>query len=420
MIFLYLYLINLYIRPQDWLPFLYAWPVDYLVLIPALIFGFILQASEDKPLVKNPQYGLLFLLLVIIFLSNAVHGNFSFGIDQFIKFFKKMCIFVVALLMVKSTNKLKWATFFIILLSSFIAYQSIEQFLSGSSGWANQGFYHNEDGVRTKWVGLWDGANITALLLNVSVPFALEFVFGPYPLYWRIPNVILGACLIGGIYTTNSRGGFVTLLATLFLYPIFRYRKKVVSIMMGVFLAGLIFLCLAPSRSAEISTDEESAHVRTRLWGNAMDMFKENKLLGVGKGKFSENTSRNLIAHSNFMQNLGEIGGIGIFVWIALIYFSFKGLYYANRVKPPPGREGVVFKSLVRAILISMISFNICTLFITMEIDLFYLLLGLCAVAVNIMNRKIQPIELRFELKDVRNILAIIVLLLLFYHYFTR
>jgi len=417
---LFLYLINLYIRPQDWAPLFYAWPVDYIIIIPALLAGLVMQSAENKKTVKNPQYGLLIALLLIIFASNAVHGNIVFGFDQFIKFSKKACIFIMILLFINSTKKLKTIMFFIVLLSSFIAYQAIAQFISGGVGFAGQDFYHSGEGLRTAWVGLWNGSNITALLLNVSIPFAIEFAFGPYPFYWRMFNIVLTACLIGGVYTTNSRGGFVTLLAILFIYPIVRLKKKKSAIIIGVFLSVALLLFMAPSRLGQFSTDEESAHIRTRLWGNAMDMFKENPILGIGGGRFIEENGRNMMAHSNFMQTLAEIGSIGIFIWVGLIYFSFKGLYWVYKLKTVPGTNEETFKSLARALLVSMLGFNICTLFITMNIDLFYLLIGLCAAAINIMNKEIKPIQMSFTFKDLIGISGSITVLLLFYHYYTR
>jgi putative inorganic carbon (hco3(-)) transporter len=421
MLLLFIYLFNLYIRPQDWLGKFQGIPVDYLTIAPALAYGLFIQSRERrKPLVQLPHYLLLAVSLVIIFLSNAVHDQVVFGALEFVKYLKLVCIFTMILLLPKSTAKLKWALFFIVLCSVFIAGQAISQFISGGLGFAGQDFYHSGEGIRTAWVGLWNGSNMTSLLLNCSIPFALEFAFGPYRKSWRLLNLIFTACLIGGVYTTNSRGGFLTLLAILFLYPFFRIRSKKLAIIAGILLAGAILVYLSPSRSNQIDTSEESAHIRTRLWNSGMEMFKDYPLLGVGKGKFAQNTSRNLIAHSNFMQNLGETGGIGIFVWVAIIYFTFKGLLYPFRIKPKNEREKHL-NSLSRALLVSFLGFNIGTLFITMEIDLFYLLLGLCAACINIFNREVKPVKMmECNLGDIFSIFGILIGYLGFYHYYTR
>lgn len=400
--------------------FFYSWPVDYLILIPALLIGLLSSFTDNKKILNMPQYILLFLLLIVVFLSNVAHGNFEFGMDQLIIFFKKTCVFIMLILLIKTTGRLKNVLFFIIILSLIIAVQAIVQFKSGGAGMAGQDFYHSGVGVRTTWVGLWDGANSTALLLNIAVPFTLEFTFGPYSVAWRMINLFLTGILVGGVYTTNSRGGFVTLLAILAIYPLIRLRNKKTAAIIGAALALVAFVYMAPSRAGQIDTREESAKIRTRLWGNAMDMFKENKFLGVGKGKFKEQNSRQLAAHSNFMQNLGETGGVGIFIWVALIYFSFKSLFLTYRINAPPGEAGLKVKSLARAVLVSMIGFNICTLFVTMETEALYLLLGLSAVVINIANREIMPMELKFTFRDFLGVSASVVGMLLFYHIYTR
>ncbi len=420
MLLVIIYLVNLYIRPQDWMPFFYGWPVDYLIIIPALIYAFIKKSGDKKKLVNIPQYKLLGVLLIIIFLSNAVHGEFELGASEFTLFFKKICIFIMVLFLVNTTKRLKLVMFLMIAFSCLIAGQAIQQYLSGGAGLAGQDFYHSGKGVRTKWVGLWNGANIMALMLNIVVPFTLEFSFGPYSLFWRLLNMFLSACLMFGVYTTNSRGGFVTLLAILFAYPMFKLKKKKTAAILGVILAGIMFLYFAPQRVGEINTKEESAHLRTKLWSHGMEMFKENPLLGVGKGMFKENAGYNLVAHSNFMQNLGEIGGLGIFVWVGLIYFSFKSMYLIYRENVPPRTKEGGMKSISMALIVSLIGFNVCTLFITQEIDLFYLLLGLCAATFNVMNREVRQVEIKFSAKDRRNIIGIIAFMLLYYHIYTR
>ena len=120
------------------------------------------------------------------------------------------------------------------------------------------------------------------------------------------------------------------------------------------------------------------------------------------------------------MQNLGELGGIGIFVWMSVMYFSFKALFYAYRLKPEMNSNDDMLRSLSRALLVSMVGFNICTLFITMEIDMFYLLIGLCAAVANIVNREIKPIEMRFGSRDFTAICASIVCMLAFYIYYIK
>jgi O-antigen ligase len=392
-----------------------GWPVDYLVMIPSLIYGYISIQNDPRKLPTMPQYKLLVSLLVIIFLSDAIQGYMDLATTEFILFFKRACIFIIIIFLVRSSKDMKRVLFLIVLFATFIAGQAIWQYFSGSGGIAGQGFYHNEDGVRTKWVGLWNGANMMALLLNMSVPFALEFASGSYSAGFRIFNALCVMCLIGGVYTTNSRGGFLTLLSILFLFPMFKLKSKKVALIVGAGFAGLVIVNLAPSRMNEVNSDEESAYVRTRLWNHGLEMFQTHPLLGVGKGRFVEEAGRGLLAHSNFIQNIGETGGLGIFCWIGLIYFSIKGLWTIQFSQTLPDPPSQLLKSLSRALMVSLVAFCVCTIFVTMEVDLYYLVLGLCAATINIMHQTHGPFKVNFTKRDVLNILVIIIFLLIFY-----
>lgn len=420
MILLYLYLINLYVRPQDWIPFFLNWPVDYMLIIPALIIGLVLKQSETKQNLPKDLLGkYLIFFLVIVFVSNLVNLNISIGFEQFTLFLKKTCIFYMFITLVRSVKNLKSILFWTVILSAFIAFQAIQQFFSGGVGLAAQGFYLSGEGVRTKWIGLWNGANVMSLLFNISLPFALEFTFGSFSVIFKLVNFILSIVLIIGIYTTNSRGGFLTLLVVLALFTMFRLKSKKFAIVCSCVLIGIMIVFCSPTRVSQMNTQEENANERTRLWGNAMDSFKEKPILGIGKGTFILSNSRHKLAHSNFMQNLAETGIIGIFVWLAIVYFAFKGLWYSyTNLLLSNSKSDLVATS--RALLVSLIGFNIATLFITMEIDIFYLLLALCAVNTSLVHKSAPNLKVIYSKKDFYSIFFIFVFLLTYYHLYTK
>ncbi len=101
-------------------------------------------------------------------------------------------------------------------------------------------------------------------------------------------------------------------------------RKGV--IVAAVLAAGL--LVVGPSRlfhNAENDADDASARHRIDMWNEGFQMVKESPLLGIGKGQFADYT-QSLIAHNTLIQNMGETGLLGLFVFIALIYASYKGM----------------------------------------------------------------------------------------------
>jgi len=142
-------------------------------------------------------------------------------------------------------------------------------------------------------------------------------------------------------------------------------------------------------------------------------MFKENVFLGIGKGRFILENSRNMLAHSNFMENLAETGGIGIFVWVSISYVAFKILILLLN----SSHSDLLIKLLSRSLLLSFIGFNVSTLFITMEVDIFYFILGLI-VALYSNSCQENDLRLKFGFADFRNIGFVIFVMIFYYHIF--
>ena len=71
---LFLYFITLYLRPQDWVPFMLDWPVDYIIFA-FLLAGSIFQLDGWQRLGKLPLLYVLIAWLVVISLSNLAQGG---------------------------------------------------------------------------------------------------------------------------------------------------------------------------------------------------------------------------------------------------------------------------------------------------------------------------------------------------------
>lgn len=410
MILFFIYLINLYIRPQDWVPYFLKWPVDYIVIIPTLLIGYFTSYREKR--LEIPQHRLLFGFLICIFLSNVVHGDFAFGWQETVLFLKKVCIFYVFFFILTSQRKLAAGIWFILLLSVILGVEAIYQSTHGGIGWAGQGLYKGFTVDRVRWIGLWDGANIFALLLSLAVPLALEFGFGIRRFIPRLLGIVSVGILGYSIYLTNSKGGFITFLATMFFYFSFRMKRRSGGVIVLI-LVALIALAFAPSRLSITAVTGDTG--RAHLWEQGIEWFKENPVLGIGKGHFRDDSYHHLVAHSNFIQNLAEVGFLGVFLFMGLIYFSFKGLLLTQNTLKKLGKTNSSLFSSTRAILISFIGFNVCTLFITMEIDIFYAWLGLCASTFSVLNREYTQVKMGFSGRDARNIFLIFLALLFGY-----
>jgi O-antigen ligase len=110
------------------------------------------------------------------------------------------------------------------------------------------------------------------------------------------------------------------------------------------------------------------------MWAAGLDMVKEKPVFGIGRGNFASYTNM-LIAHNSAVQIGGETGLVGLFLWIALIYLSVKGVVAYMR-----GTEDPAEKAFCVGLILSVIGYLISSMFVTLEYETFYLLLAVCAV----------------------------------------
>ncbi len=402
---IFAYLIEIYIRPQDWASFMYGFPLVNIIAILGLIVALFSLFAKKRPIIL-PQLYLVIMYLVLVFASNVFSGNIVAGVEQFILFAKCAAVFFIFIFIISDTKQLKQAMVLIVILSVIVAIQIILQSKLGIMVYGQE----FKQGTRVAWIGTWDGPNVLCILFALGIAVSLSFTSRTYNILWRVINILFAGVMAYGVYLTNSRGGFLGLMvvALFFFWNKFmRDRKLSMKVVTCVF--ALIFVMLAfkfgPSRLADLNTQESSAHERTWIWEQGLNLFRENPILGIGKGQYRYQYGQ--IAHNNFVENMADMGFPGFFVYTGLIYFTLKGLYIVGK-KKVADKNNAVLINLSNGLFISMVGFFVITFFVSMELDFLFLWLGLCAAAINIARNEIKGISFRFSLiKDTAAILFI-------------
>jgi O-antigen ligase len=98
--------------------------------------------------------------------------------------------------------------------------------------------------------------------------------------------------------------------------------------------------------------------------------------LGVGRGEFIKQAELKLLAHNNFVQNFAETGMTGFFLFIALLWFSFKGNMILSDPKYAADPRLTALGHMMSA---AIVGYCAATFFVVMELDLFYFFLALCS-----------------------------------------
>jgi hypothetical protein len=176
---------------------------------------------------------------------------------------------------------------------------------------------------RVRYRGVLQDPNELALAAAVAVPL----VFAGGRKRWAISRWTLGTLSVALVLIctvmTGSRGGMLVFLAVIGAYFIKRLGWRGVAI--GALLGGPVLLLGGRAgEKAATSTLE-----RIDCWYEALMMWRQNPLFGVGFQQFGEH--HYLTAHNSYLLALAELGLPGMFLFSVIVYLSAKVPYSVLR-----------------------------------------------------------------------------------------
>ena len=195
--------------------------------------------------------------------------------------------------------------------------------------------------------------NDFCMALNMILPFSLFGIFSAKTKSGKMYCIFITCFFLFVVILTQSRGGFVGLVAVA-VYCWLRTKKKVVlAFMMGLLV--VFALLIAPTEYWEEvkSINDESTMTygtggqRIYAWKLGWKMFIDNPIMGVGQGNYPWNVmeaeeqmgmswqTRSLsgrAAHSLYFTLLPELGLIGTILYGMMLIYSLKDLKYLKNI----------------------------------------------------------------------------------------
>jgi putative inorganic carbon (hco3(-)) transporter len=218
--------------------------------------------------------------------------------------------------------------------------------------------------------------NDLSLVLLFPLGFAACLV--AYPTGWlnKIIGMVGTALIIWAIVCTQSRGGFLGIIATFGVIGFRVVKSKGLFIAVGCIMALALFAGMGISKRASGGAAEqgidESAMGRIYAWQAAWKMAATKPLYGVGLNNFTDSyyaytphwDGMNHAVHSTWFNVLAETGFPGFIAFVTMIVTcirsSYKSMTSLNTARAPP-----IVRAMSLALVAGLISFCVAGTFLT-------------------------------------------------------
>jgi len=401
---LLVYVLLLFIRPQEWVLWLRGVSLlDYVVGIMLLLWIVSLAAGKLLKPFSAPQGWLMLGLFAAALISHVSHGYLGLHdvkgfIPTFINFGKVVVLYFLIATLVTSVRRSKTLILTMVIGCLFMALHGILQVHAGV-GFGNAGPQMIEGVTRVVAFGFFNDPNDLALMLVAMIPFLVSKAFdrsaAALPRIWSALAVLP---LVYCIFLTNSRGGWLA-------FGVMILRSRPIALVLSV-IALVTVIAFGPSRIQTIGTEEASAQNRIVAWTYGNKMLRSNPLFGVGWDRYTEFSDEGRVAHNSFVHCWAELGLFGYFFWLGLIIAAFKDGHALSKIESAdPDRRQLA--RLARAGMASLAGYLAAAFFLSRTyVHPLYVLFALFAVWRSIYVRDFGPLPSAFERRDVRYVLA--------------
>jgi hypothetical protein len=259
------------------------------------------------------------------------------------------------------------------------------------------GTYSVDDRVRYR--GELHDPNEVALTISAGgLAIVIAFLLRKRSSLWKLVLMVAFGIALSTVFMTQSRGGLVAAMLVPGVYMVRRYGLAAV-IPAALVAIPVLLLGGRSGEAAEMSTEQ-----RYEAWATGLDMFRHSPIFGVGARNFGEH--HYLTAHNSYVLTLAEMGIVGMFLFVSMIYLSLKTLIVGVRaLATVPGTNAAQVWGMALLAAMAGIVFQINTLSFAYH-SVLWLFFGLVGAWQSAVRHHKPDMTVRLETRDVLIIIA--------------
>jgi hypothetical protein len=377
-------------RPQDFVPPLKVIPIPTLVDVSI----FIAVLASGKAIFANTQTKLWMALLAFMAVWVPFANNNFWALMTLKEMTLYFFLYLGIVTFVNTTTRMQKLIFMWLGVHAVLGINGILHHGQGVGGWLGD---ENDFGME----------------MNVAVPVAFFMYQAAQNQRAKLLYMGLLGLFIMTVVSTSSRGAFLGLLA-LGTYCWLYSPRKIMSLILGICLIGLVFVAAPQEYWDRISsiTDDSTMETGTAgqrmfTWGIGWEIFTANPIFGIGQGNFPWTIGEYMggrtwqtkslagrQAHSLYFTLLPELGLVGVIIFGTMIYLNYRDTRVGELLVPSGMRgrrdQNGADQQIVRAsmfgnaILGGMIGYLATSAFVsTLYYPTFWILMGLAVALRN-------------------------------------
>jgi O-antigen ligase len=416
----------LFLRPQDFIPEAATLPVYLCLLLAASIAGAatILTQAAPSLLSRRPITVCVWGLFVAAIMSHAFHGSL-WGMRKAGTEFAGLLLYYLLLVGVVNTRQrlhrfLSCLAAFALIVTALALAQYHGAIALPQQTLLPQREVNEQTGEETIiprlcGTGLFNDPNDLCLLLIIGMGIGGHRLTSAQSGPMRCTWLAAVAMLVYALGLTQSRGGFLAFLVGLFVLFHSRFGTRKAAVLAGVALP--VLLMFFAGRQTSFAPGSDAGQDRIQLWSEALALFKEAPLFGIGQGLFEDRAG--LVAHNSFVHSYAELGFFGGTLFLGAFLTALWTIHRLGR--PGTSTPAADLQSLRPYLLAIIAGYATGMMFLSRAyIAPTYLILGLATVYVSLAARTQPMLLVRFDTRLVPRLAFASMTFLLAMHLFVR
>lgn len=389
-IWLVLFMVIYFARPEDWIPGLAVIPLAKIagvLAVIAFVFASIGKTHQRLPLEVIYLVLLFGQLCLTVLFSPVWRGGAFWAVLDFSK------VVLIGIVMVLATRTAKHFRHLLFVQTASVAIVAVVSVWKGSSlGGRLEGVLN----------GIYSNPNDLALSIVVNLPLCLVLLFRSRSRVWKVVWLAIMLTMIYAVFLTSSRGGLLSLIVvTAAILWEFAVKGRHRYLLALVAAAGIIFSLYASNGvmnrfSSEDKSAAASSQERQELLIKSLEVTAQHPLFGIGPGNFPIISGKWRVTHNSYTQLSSEGGLPALILYLLILWCGFVNVRSIERMVRNKGEVSI----LARGIRVGLLGFAVGSFFASVAYHFFAYFLVFYSTILHQITRRESLVVLSREAAD--------------------